>query len=115
MKMTNPELKVVRFANEDVLATSFYIVADPSSYTGYSQFAGTKYGPVDEGVWYVERSGGKWSISVDDINTLKNPGEYAPGEYYDVGQYITYDAYQTEVDGPYYTHGASYYELYGQH
>lgn len=57
----------------------------------------------------VTKNGGSWEIDEGTVESYKNGTGYYASE-----QPITYDAYQTEAYGPYYTHGASYYELYGQ-
>ena len=108
MKITNPEMKVVRFENEDVIATSMYIIADTGSLTGISIFEGSMYGPGEEGTWAIGTTGWKMDISQDEVNAIKT----AQNGYSWYGDPV-YDAYQTEQNGPYYTKGASYYELYG--
>lgn len=105
MKMTNPELKVVRFANDDVIATSVFIIADGNPYSGYSMFTGTMAPTGEEGTWIVTNPSGSWEIDESVIENMKN-GSYTPEEYY------TYNAYKTDPEGPYYTKGASYYDLY---
>ena len=110
MKMVTPELKVVRFENEDVIATSMFIVADADSSTGYSIFEGTMYGPGDDGAWTIGTNGWKNEISQDEIDDIKADHTGPYNSWY--GEPI-YDAY-TE-DQYYKTKGASYYDLYGQH
>ena len=111
MKMTNPELKVVRFENEDVIATSMFIIEDDQSSTGFSIFEGSMYGPVEEGTWAVGTSGWKNDISQDEINDIRTAQN---GYYYSWYGEPVYDAYETG-DGYIYTKGASYYDLYGNH
>ena len=108
MKITKPELNVVRFENEDVLATSLFIINDGNSYSGYSMMSGVMAPTEEPGIWIVTPTNGKWEIEAAVVEAEKN-GDYGIEE-----QSVTYDAYKTDPEGPYYTHGASYYELYGQ-
>ena len=105
MKITNAELEVVRFAAEDVLATSMFFVADPASETGYYRVYGTMAPSADEGTWIVGyHSYDKFEI---DPETIENERTYHP--YAD-----TFDAYiDPNGSGAYYTKGVSYWELYG--
>ena len=108
MKMTNPELKVVRFANDDVIATSMFIVADPDSTSGYSYFNGNMtYYDSDEKGWGVYNAdGGFTPLDLEELNDYKAH----PNNYYFLGE--TYDTYTGEF-GNLFTKGASYWELYG--
>ena len=106
MRISTPELNVVRFANEDVIATSLYIIADGNAYSGYSMFSGTMAPTGESGTWIVTKNGGSWEI---DEATIENEKIGAYGDEWT----MTYDVYQTEENGPYYTKGASYYDLYG--
>lgn len=105
MKISNSELKVVRFANEDVIATSMFFVADPASETGYYRVYGSMAPSGDEGTWVVGyNSYDKYEI---DAETIENERTYYP--YAD-----TFDAYvDPNGSGAYYTKGVSYWELYG--
>ena len=99
MKITNPEMKVVRFAADDVIATSVYIV-------GNKYFYGTMAPSGEPGTWIVgSNDTDGYYISDAEIDDLKQGSG-------DLNPFDTYDAYQTESYGPYYTKGASYYELY---
>ena len=109
MKITNAELEVVRFAAEDVLATSLFIINDGNPYTGYSMMSGVMTPTGESGIWIVTQTNGKWEIDAAVVEAEMN-GDYGIEE-----QAVTYNAYKTDPEGPYYTHGASYYELYGQH
>ena len=108
MKIANPEMKVVRFENEDVIATSMFIIADADSLTGISGFYGAMHGPVEEGTWIIGNDGYKFDVSEEELELIKD-GEYGYTFY---GEPV-YDAYQTEEYGPYYTKGASYWDMYG--
>lgn len=106
MKITNAELEVVRFAAEDVLATSMFYVADSNSETGYYRVYGTMApSNEEEGTWIVGyHSYDKYEV---DAETIENDRTYNP--YAD-----TFDAYvDPNGSGAYYTKGASYWELYG--
>ena len=107
MKITNPEMKVVRFENEDVIATSMFIIADDESGT-FSIFEGSMYGPVEEGVWNIGTNGEKNEISQDEIDNIKAGYTGAYNSWYGIP---VYDAYKE--DSYYRTKGASYYEMYG--
>ena len=107
MKITNAELEVVRFAAEDVLATSLFIINDGNPYTGYSMMSGVMTPTEEPGTWIVTQTNGKWEIDEATVENEKN-GAYGIEEWT-----VVYDAYKTDPEGPYYTHGASYYELYG--
>ncbi|MBR4910509.1 MAG: hypothetical protein IKZ47_04220 [Clostridia bacterium] len=116
-KLGNLELKVVRFASQDVIATSFYVIP-------YSQYHDDVYGSFDyadyvlmegEQLYYSDAEKG-WAIAsypyygfdADEYQDLKNnPGSFG------YNRYSIYDAYQGS-DGYYYTKGASYGELSGQ-
>ena len=106
MKITNAELEVVRFAAEDVLATSLFYVADSNSGTGYYGVYGTMAPSYEEeGTWIVGyHSYDKYEVSAE---TIENDRTYNP--YAD-----TFDAYvDPNGSGAYYTKGAGYWELYG--
>ena len=140
MKITNPELKVVRFANEDVIATSFgplpslsgrnglfYIPAGDYSgtYSGtgnYVQFNGT-FGPYRGGSYEITNINGATADVDPDRSVLvaKQTGiVFMPGTGTpvpaDVLENIAkqgYDAF-SYGNGQYYTNGISYYESYWQ-
>ena len=105
MKITNAELEVVRFAAEDVLATSMFYVADSNSETGYYRVYGTMAPSGDEGTWIVGyHSYDKYEV---DAETIENDRTYSQYDY-------IFDAYvDPNGSGAYYTKGASYWELYG--
>ncbi len=107
MKISNPELNVVRFAADDVIATSMFFVADPASETGYYRVYGSMAPSGDAGTWVVGyNSNDKYEI---DADTIENERAYNP--YAD-----TFDAYvDPNGSGAYYTKGVSYWELYGNH
>lgn len=122
MKMRNPELAVVRFESEDVIATSAGVMstADYNSYFNanydadqypYVHFAGgSMYGYDDnEQSWYFGTSG----ISHNGAGiTAQQMEDWRNGNLNNIGDvYSTYDVYVK--DGYAYTKGASYFELYG--
>ena len=132
MKITNTELNVVRFASEDVIATSglvgkvwqFFI---PSSQYGdgtmsgeYVMFNGTVY-PYGSGPYEITNIYDVQANADNDRNGMMTGTIYIP-EYgitlpstaLDPIAKQTYDAY-SYGDGKYYTNGgASYYEMYRQ-
>lgn len=134
IKITNPELKVVRFANEDVIATSFgplsgtdglfYIPSGDYSgtYSGtgnYVEFNGT-FSSYSNGVYGISGINGAKDGIDGDRNNMVTGTVYFP----DVGITLPssvmaniakgyYDAY-SYGDGQYYTNGVSYYETYYQ-
>lgn len=129
MKISDFEIKVVRFSSDDVIATSLYYApaAAFNSVTGgsftsaYVEFEGTMTGyDSDAGGWYVANPRGAKAASDDDMDGLKSGGTiYLP----DVGITIpstvmepiaqqAYDSY--EYNGGLYTKGATYYEAYWQ-
>lgn len=131
MKITKTELNVVRFASEDVIATSglagsvwtFYIPA--SQYTGgsysgnYVEFSGTVY-PYGSGPYEItDIYGAKGGVD-EDRDFLMSGGTYIPELGITLPSTVAdnlaksvYDAY-SYGDGRYYTNGASYYEMYRQ-
>ena len=136
MKISNPELKVVRFGADDVIATSgligaltgtkgsFYIPA--GQYTGgtysgeYVGFSGT-FGDYNGSAYSITGISGAHGESEDDVAGLASGGSYT---FPDVGVTVDmsnlapiakqfYEAY-SYGDGNYYSNGKSYYELYWQ-
>lgn len=136
MKITNPELKVVRFDNEDVIATSFFYL----SAADYTATFGTAF---DQDHEYVELIGAMtsydssqnaWLVNANTANpnpqyasTLSNLKDIAAGGGYIYPQELGgigipvspglfqatkegYDAYI--YNGNIYTKGASYFDLY---
>lgn len=127
--MTDLKLDVVRFSNEDVIATSLYYAtaaafnsAFGTSYTSdYVQFNGSMTGYSDEaGGRYVTNVYGVSEADNDEMEGLMSGGSvYLP----DVGITIpstvmapiaqqAYNAYS--YNGGLYTKGATYYETYWQ-
>ena len=105
MKISNPELNVVRFAADDVIATSLFYVADPASETGYYAVYGSMAPSGDAGTWVVGYN--SYDMYEVTAETIENERTYNP--YAD-----TFDAYlDPNGSGAYYTKGASYWELYG--
>lgn len=137
MKITAPKLQVVRFASEDVIATSallgplsgktgtFYIpVGDfGGSYSGsgsYVEFNGTLGNYTGNGYEITGISGAR-GVPTSDVDGLKSGGSYY---FPDMGVTVdmsdmapiakqTYEAF-SYGNGVYYTNGASYFESYWQ-
>lgn len=136
MKITNPELKVVRFDNEDVIATSigpltgtsgmFFI---PSSQYGDGSLAGNyvyfngKLGDYSDGSYTITDISGAYGNADSDRNFFIPPAGYFENEGVTLkpeDMYLiqlwgskTYDAF-SYGNGQYYTSGVSYYENYFQ-
>ncbi len=137
MKITNPELKVVRFANEDVIATSFGPLSGTNGlfYIPAGEYSGTYSGTGN----YVEfngtlgnYSGGKYEITniynaTADIDPdrsvlvskqtgmvfMPGTGTPVPASVLETYAKQGYDAF-SYGGGKYYTNGVSYYESYWQ-
>lgn len=107
MKISTPELKVVRFENEDVIATSLYILEDSLTTVGdYSYYVvdlGSMYSTADPGTWGIHRQYLEGQMDLEGYEQTKN--EARDDVFY---------MYRDEHDGQYYTKGTSFYELYGQ-
>ena len=117
MKISAAELKVVRFANEDVIATSFFLVSKEDyeaaggntdfDYVGYQGKMG--YYSDDAEGWAVFSNGGSViGFSADEVAQIRagqsgNPYNTYGTYVYDNGDYIAI-----------YTKGASYDELLNQ-
>lgn len=128
MKISTPEIKVIRFSSEDVIVASssltgvlglFYIPAsqysgNPDS-SGYVEFNGT----------IGSKSGDRYSIQniygARDVDPEDRAALMSGGSYWTIGVLIpesvmestakqTYDAFS--YDGNYYTYGSSYYDQY---
>ena len=127
MKISEPELKIIRFCSDDVIATSqFFLTAGQfDGYSGaepYVRFDGTMR-PNNDGTYRITGIHGVEGASVNDYELVTSNGDmYFP----ETGITIpgsnpfganmarqTYDAYRYD-EGTYYSHGASYYELYFQ-
>ena len=117
MKISNPELKVVRFGADDVIATSLFYGTDALG--NYKTFNGV-LSPLGDGTYAVTNVYGVDDADMDEIDGLKSGGSvYLP----ELGLTIpstamepiarqAYEAYTYEDQ--YYSHGASYYDLYWQ-
>ena len=122
MKITNPELKVVRFNADDVIATSallglsrrFYI---DNGQGGYQEFSGT-FTSYSNGVYVITPNGSFEDVLSSDRENLMSGGDAyfpdmgVPVPGFDMApiarQY--YDA--TFNGGVYYSDGVSYYDEY---
>lgn len=121
MKISNPEMKVVRFANEDVIATSLYYM----SAADYNEAMGTNY--TTPYVWIngamsgasYNSSTASYSVNVTSVEPateedmlfvrggyIEEAGIYFPGTA------SSYEAYI--YDGNVYTKGVTYKESIGQ-
>lgn len=136
MKITNAELKVIRFASEDVIATSGWFDGPLTGKTngffnintgdGYYQFGGT-VGQYNGSVYQINGISNYHSIPASDIAPLTAGPNGTEGNgmsyFSDVGVTLPasiltnsaqngYEA--TYSNGTYYTDGLSYYENYWQ-
>lgn len=130
MKISTPEIKVIRFSSEDVIVASglvgssgFFIIPS-SQYSGYSasgdyvEFNGTIGSHSSVGYLIENISGVR---DAEDIDGLMSGGSYTfPGAGVTVDMsYLapiarqSYDAFRYD-DGKYYTNGNSYYDRYWQ-
>ena len=126
MKISTPEIKVIRFSSEDVIVASGPVTHSfliPSSeYSGYSgsskyvEFSGTIGSHSGDGYLIENVSGATGADSVD-VDGLKSGGSYY---FPDMGVTVDmsrmapiaqqyYEAFS--YNGQYYTHG-SYYDIY---
>ena len=139
MKIATPELKVVRFVSEDVIATSamlgplsgtnglFYIAAGDysGSYSGtgnYVEFSGT-FGSYNGSAYEITGIyGAKAGVDDDKANLdsvsggnvyFADMGVTVPASFLAPIAQQTYDAY-SYGGGSYYTNGISYYESHWQ-
>lgn len=121
MKISNPEMKVVRFANEDVIATSLFYM----SAADYNAAMGTNY--TTPYVWVNGAMSGasydsataSWKIDVtsvepatEDDMTFIRGGYIEEAGIYFPGTKTGYEAYIK--DGEYFTKGVTYKESIGQ-
>lgn len=92
MRITKPELKVVRFASEDVIATSLFGVPNAGD-DGYTVYTGTIYSlPQNDGLWGVAVSGEYGTMTSSEYDEFKN----------NIGRDTLYEAFD---DNGYYTYG----------
>ena len=139
MRISNPELKVIRFATDDVIASSallgplsgqtglFYIPAGDfgGSYSGtgnYVQFNGT-LGSYSGGAYEITGIyGATAGVDGDKANLdsiqhgqvyMADVGITLPATVFESIAQQTYDAF-SYGNGKYYTNGTSYYESHWQ-
>lgn len=132
MMFMKPEIEIVRFSSEDVIATSGLVLTNGVFYipsanynngalggSGYVQFSGS-YGAFNSaaGGYLISNISGAKLDYVDDRAGLMSGGSYY---FPDVGVTVdmsdlapiaqqAYDAYS--YNGDYYTNGVSYYNTY---
>ena len=125
MKISTPEIKVIRFSSEDVIVASgavtgsFYIPS--SQYSGYSgsseyvEFNGTIGSQSDRG-YLIENVSGAKGADPEEMEGLMSGGSVTfMGVTVDMSHMAPiakqyYDAFS--YDGQYYTNGRSYYDQY---
>ncbi|MBR6903028.1 MAG: hypothetical protein IKN39_03975 [Clostridia bacterium] len=100
MKIAKPELKVVRFASEDVIATSLFALRNGANYDIYSG-AVDSTAPDANGRWHINWGSQQYTWNQTEFdenktNILLNPLYDA---YYEDGNYYTNGVYHTETDG----------------
>lgn len=123
MKISTPEIKVIRFSSEDVIVASssltgvygsFYIPSSQYS-SGYGEFNGTIGRKSDVG-YLIENVSGAKAADPEEREGIMSGGSVTFGgvtvpmpdmapiaqQYYDAFSY----------DGQYYTNGKSYYDQY---
>ena len=133
MKISTPEIKVIRFSSEDVIAASSSLTGSPglfyipsSQYSGYSgsadyvEFNGTIGSKSGVGYLIENIYGAKGDDSDDRAGVMSGGSVYFPefGNTVDMSHMEpiaqqTYDAFRYD-DGRYYTNGISYYTAYWQ-
>lgn len=121
MKISNPEMKVVRFANEDVIATSLFYM----SAADYNTAMGTNY--TTPYVWVNGAMSGasydsataSWKIDVTSVEpATEDDMLFVRGGYIEEagitfpGTTAAYEAYIK--DGEHFTKGVTYKESIGQ-
>ena len=121
MKIPNPEMKVIRFANEDVIATSLYYM----SAADYNEAMGTNY--TTPYVWIngamngasYNSSTASYSVNVTSVKpATEDDMLFIRGGYIEEtgitfpGTKSSYEAYI--YDGNVYTKGVTYKESIGQ-
>ena len=126
MKITNPELEVVRFNADDVIATSLYYMsaadfnaAQGTNFTSnYVQFEGSMVGDGSSGEWKIINISGATAADDDDIAGLMSGGSvYLPEIGITIPSTVmepiarqAFNAFKGS-DGIY-TKGVTYYEQY---
>ena len=92
MRMTNPELKVVRFASEDVIATSLFAYEDGANYIVYNGTINSA--PENNGTWRIDITGEYQTMTSSEYDAFKDS----------ISRDRLYDAFDGG-DGYYYTYG----------
>ena len=126
MKISTPEIKVIRFSSEDVIVASssltgvygsFYIPSSQYS-SGYGEFNGTIGSHSDRG-YLIENVSGAKAADSDERDGLMSGGSGSfvgvpiPASVMESMARQYYDAFS--YDGQYYTNGISYYDQYWNH
>ena len=134
MRITNPEINVILFSNEDVIATSGAIgtlFSDRLFYIPFAEYGGTVSGSGayvefrgdftnnGSGSYLISNINSAQAVPESDVTNLTTPGHaYLP----DVGITINSNAMApiaaqaytaSYSNGSYYTNGVSYYDQYG--
>ena len=126
MKITNPELEVVRFNADDVIATSLYYMkaADFNAVRGtsftsdYVEFEGTMVPTGESGVWGITNIYNAKAADGEDMDGLMSGGTfYFPGtavtvdmSFMEPTARVAYNAFKS--DNGISTNGVTYYEQY---
>lgn len=124
MKISTPEIKVIRFSSEDVIVASssltgvygsFYIPSSQYS-SGYAEFNGTIGSKSDHG-YLIENASDPKPADSDERDGLMSGGSVSfvgfpiPTSVMEKMAKQYYDAFLYD-DGQYYTYGRSYYDQY---
>lgn len=123
MKMSSPKIEVVRFANEDVIATSLFFMSAADYNAGMGTNFDTEYVWFNGSMSTANYDAAKASYEITDVHYLEGVSEddlgFIRGMYFEeIGVYFpghggaSYEAYVS--DGRVYTKGVSYTESIGQ-
>lgn len=116
MKISNPELKIIRFSADDVIATSIFYIRTSDITADSKMWNNIPDNALDSD--YVRFNGTMMPLENDDWGIF-NPSDFAAYREEDVNwakdQQIAgvYDAYLPDDNWQFHTKGASYADLYG--
>ena len=128
MKFANPEIEVLRFSSEDVIATSGAPVVTGLFYIPSSQYSGGSFGTdyvafngnigaydAGAGGYKIDNIYGAYGDTDDERELLVSGGGSMlgvtiPGSFWNNLAQQSYDAYS--YNGNYYTNGVNYYTTY---